>query len=100
VRLQQLHLAGFRNYRRLALNLPAGNSIFCGDNGQGKSNLLEAVYLLATSRSFRTRADRELLNWNSAADAPGGAFARVAALIERAGNGVRAGHSHRCTAGD
>jgi len=89
VRLQQLHLAGFRNYRRLALNLPAGNSIFCGDNGQGKSNLLEAVYLLATSRSFRTRADRELLNWNSAADAPGGAFARVAALIERAGNGVR-----------
>ncbi len=90
MRLQQLHLAGFRNYRRLALNLPAGISVFCGDNGQGKSNLLEAVYLLATSRSFRTRADRELLNWDqTAADSPTGAFARVAALIERAGNGVR-----------
>lgn len=90
VRLQQLHLAGFRNYRRLALNFPAGISVFCGDNGQGKSNLLEAVYLLATSRSFRTRADRELLNWDqTAAGAPAGAFARVAALIERAGSGVR-----------
>ena len=90
MRLQQLHLAGFRNYRRLALNLPAGISIFCGDNGQGKSNLLEAVYLLATSRSFRTRADRELLNWNqSPAESPTGSFARVAALVERAGNGIR-----------
>jgi DNA replication and repair protein RecF len=90
VRLQQLHLTGFRNYRRLALNLPSGNAIFCGENGQGKSNLLEAVYLLATSRSFRTRADRELLNWSQTeAGAPTGAFARVAALVERAGNGVR-----------
>ena len=90
MRLQQLHLAGFRNYRRLALNLPAGNAVFCGDNGQGKSNLLEAVYLLATSRSFRTRSDRELLNWSQTEDGPpAGAFARVAALVERAGHGVR-----------
>jgi DNA replication and repair protein RecF len=90
VRLQQLHLSGFRNYRRLALNLPAGTAVFCGDNGQGKSNLLEAVYLLATSRSFRTRADRELLNWDQVDEgSPAGVFARVAALVERANGGVR-----------
>lgn len=90
MRLQQLHLAGFRNYRRLALNLPAGTSVLYGDNGQGKSNLLEAVYLLATSRSFRTRQDRELLNWEQVAEgSPAGAFARVAGLVERAAGAVR-----------
>lgn len=90
MRLQQLHLAGFRNYRRLALNVPPGISVFHGDNGQGKSNLLEAVYLLATSRSFRTRMDRELLNWDQlAAPSPVGVFTRVAALVERAGGAVR-----------
>lgn len=74
----------------MALNLPTGNAVFCGDNGQGKSNLLEAVYLLATSRSFRTRSDRELLNWSQPdISSPAGAFARVAALVERAGHGVR-----------
>ena len=89
VRLQQVHLSGFRNYRRLSLNVPPGPSIFYGDNGEGKSNLLEAVYLLATSRSFRTRLDRELLNWEQLSSGPVAAFARVAALVERAGGGVR-----------
>lgn len=90
MRAQQLHLAGYRNYRRLALSLPPGPAIFYGENGQGKSNLLEAVYLLATTRSFRTRTDRDLLNWEQLAEGSlAGVFARVASLIERQGGALR-----------
>jgi len=74
--LRHLSLAYFRNYQRLDLALEPGLSLFWGDNGQGKSNLLEAVYLLATTRSFRTSAERDLLNWHADTDP---LFARISA---------------------
>lgn len=63
VYVSQLQLTNFRNYRRLGLELEPGEAVFCGQNGQGKSNLLEAVYVLATTRSPRTSAERELVSW-------------------------------------
>jgi DNA replication and repair protein RecF len=78
--LKHLSLAYFRNYRRLDLTLEPGLNLFWGDNGQGKSNLLEAAYLLATARSFRTSAERDLINWH-ADTTP--LFARVAGEITR-----------------
>jgi DNA replication and repair protein RecF len=89
VRIQQLHLTNFRSYRRLSLTLPPATAILYGLNGQGKSNVLEAVYFLATARSFRARQDRELLNWDALATEPEAAFARVAALAERRTGSVR-----------
>ncbi len=90
MRLQQLLVSGFRNYRSLSLSLPSGPVLLYGDNGQGKSNLLEAVYLLATSRSFRTRLDRELLNWSLLTEGePTAAFARIACQLERLTGGIR-----------
>jgi DNA replication and repair protein RecF len=61
VRLTRLSLSNFRNYERLDLNLPSGPILFVGENAQGKTNLLEAVYLLATTRSLRTSSDIELM---------------------------------------
>lgn len=61
--LEHLSLLNFRNYVRLELDLPTGLTIIEGANGQGKSNLLEAIFLLATTRSPRTQSDRELLHW-------------------------------------
>ena len=61
--LQHLSLTNFRNYTRLELALPGGLTIVQGDNAQGKSNLLEAITYLATSRSSRTSSDGELVNW-------------------------------------
>jgi DNA replication and repair protein RecF len=78
--LRRLTLAYFRNYVRLDLALEPGLSLFWGDNGQGKSNLLEAAYMLATTRSFRTSSERDLLNWHADTDPP---FARIAADVER-----------------
>jgi DNA replication and repair protein RecF len=63
VRLNHLSLTNFRNYSRLELGLPARLSLFQGSNAQGKTNLLESIHLLATARSPRAAAERELINW-------------------------------------
>lgn len=61
--IRHLSLTNFRNYTRLELALPAQVVLLHGANAQGKTNLLEAIYYLATSRSPQTAADRDLINW-------------------------------------
>lgn len=63
MRLNHLSLTNFRNYARLELGLPDRLTVFQGANAQGKTNLLEAIHLLATGRSPRVGAERELINW-------------------------------------
>ena len=63
--VSQLALVNFRNYRRLGLEMRPGVSVFRGRNGQGKTNLLESVYVLATTRSPRTSNERELVTWQT-----------------------------------
>lgn len=62
--LSSLHLQNFRNYQHLDLELPKGLLLFLGDNAQGKSNLLEAGYLLAIGRSVRATHERDIISWN------------------------------------
>ncbi len=77
-----LHLVNFRNYRRLDLELPAAAVVVVGDNGQGKTNLLDAVHTLATGRSLRPAPESAWVH----VDAPeAAAFARIAASVERCG---------------
>ena len=63
MRIRHLHLSQYRNFSRLDLALPAGPAIVLGANAQGKSNLLEAIHLLATMRSPRVGTDSELIRW-------------------------------------
>ena len=63
MRLSHLSLTNFRNYSRLELDMPPGQLVLHGDNAQGKTNLLEAIYYLATARSPYTHSDRQLINW-------------------------------------
>jgi DNA replication and repair protein RecF len=63
--LTRLSLINFRNYVRLALDLPPGPVLLRSDNAQGKTNLLEAIYFLATTRSTFARAERQLVNWQA-----------------------------------
>lgn len=63
VYLKHLSLANFRNYARLELELPPDTILVQGENAQGKTNLLEAIYYLSTARSPYATADRELINW-------------------------------------
>ena len=56
-----LQVANYRNYGRVSLKLDRGLNLFIGDNAQGKSNLLEAIYLLSTLRSSRASNDADLV---------------------------------------
>jgi DNA replication and repair protein RecF len=63
--LQNLQLEEFRAYKHLEFSIPRSGCRLVGRNASGKSTLLEAVVVLATTRSPRTQADRELINWAS-----------------------------------
>lgn len=74
--LTYLALNQFRNYREQSVHFTAPKTIVVGDNAQGKSNLLEAVELLATLKSHRTGRDRDLVRQ----DQP---LAQVSASVQR-----------------
>lgn len=80
--IEYLSLNNFRNYARLELALPVGAVVLHGQNAQGKTSLLEALYYLATSRSPYTTSDRQLIHWRTEDDPI--PFARLAADIVRA----------------
>jgi DNA replication and repair protein RecF len=67
--LQHLTLTNFRNYARLEVDLHDGPVVLVGANAQGKTNFLEAIYYLATSRSPYAGADHQLINWLAEDDA-------------------------------
>jgi DNA replication and repair protein RecF len=60
---RSLRLRNFRNYAAQEIQLPAGLIALTGDNGQGKTNLLEALCVLATTKSPLVERDRELMRW-------------------------------------
>lgn len=64
MRLRHLALAHFRRFGALAHEFAPGPTVVWGDNGAGKSNLIEAAYLLATTRSPYTSSERDLISWN------------------------------------
>ncbi len=64
IRLANLTLSNYRNFGDAELELSPGLSVFQGMNGQGKSNLLEAVYLLSVAKSPRASQDRTLVAWD------------------------------------
>jgi len=85
--ITHLSLTNFRNYASLELDLPPHITVLQGDNAQGKSNLLEAVYILATSRSPRTYSDRELINWDAfKEEIP---TCRITALVQKDDNSLK-----------
>ena len=83
--LTSLSLTNFRSYRALELTLDRGLTVLAGDNAQGKSNLLEAVYLLAIGKSHRAATERELVSWEAA---EAGGYTIVAAAVRRADDHV------------
>ena len=76
MRITQIQLAGFRNYTEADIRPCEGITVFTGNNAQGKTNILEAVYLTCTGRSHRTVHDKEMIK-------NGADFARVAIEARR-----------------
>lgn len=61
--LKSLNLVNFRNYEKLKLNFNKNKTVIVGDNAQGKTNLIEAIYFLATLSSSRVSSDSEFVLW-------------------------------------
>lgn len=62
--ITSIQLENFRNYDSLKLNFDSGTNIFYGDNAQGKTNILEAVYLCGTTKSHRGSKDKEVIQFH------------------------------------
>lgn len=67
MRVARVRLRDFRNYERAELELGEGLTVVCGPNASGKTNLLEALYLGCTARSWRTSSRRELVRFGAPA---------------------------------
>ncbi|VDK14404.1 hypothetical protein OAL24_01217 [Oenococcus sicerae] len=63
--LNSLRLKDFRNYEELQVDFSNSINVLIGDNAQGKTNLLEAIYLLSMARSHRDNNDHDLINWSA-----------------------------------
>lgn len=61
MKILNLRVSGFRNIRSIVVSDFGQKNVFWGENGQGKTNLLEALYLLVVGSSFRTRQDGEMI---------------------------------------
>lgn len=64
MKILQLKIKHFRNIDFLDLNLNPGINIFYGNNGQGKTNIVESVYTLAKTQSFRTHHPKEMIQYD------------------------------------
>lgn len=84
-----LSLRDFRNYERLDLKLEPGVTLLYGPNAAGKTTVLEAIYFLATTRSPRAGADRELVRFEAQGDIGVPPFARLMCDVVRADGRVR-----------
>ena len=61
--IKSIKLENFRNYENLELSFEKGTNILYGDNAQGKTNVLEAVYLSATTKSHKGSKDKEIIRF-------------------------------------
>ena len=62
--IKSIELADYRNYDFLALEFEKGTNILYGDNAQGKTNILEAIYVAATTKSHKSSKDKEIINFD------------------------------------
>ncbi|MFB5175612.1 DNA replication/repair protein RecF [Latilactobacillus sakei] len=74
--LSELQLNHYRNYESVDVHFSPDTNVLIGENAQGKTNLLEAIYVLALARSHRTNTDRELIQWHED-------FAKITGLVQR-----------------
>ena len=65
MKITSLKLLNFRNFSKLELNFSASKNLIIGNNGEGKTNIVEAIFVLALTKSFRTNDDNYLIKSGS-----------------------------------
>ena len=97
MQLTRLALSNFRNYAQLDLDPAPGLNVFIGANAQGKSNLLEAIAMLGTGKSFRTSRDADLVREGLELSVVGGDAQVRAGIVHLGCTIVRSGNRTRKT---
>ena len=87
MRLLRLRLFDYRNFHRLDFSPGPGANVLVGANAQGKTNLLESAYLLATMKELRVETEAQIIRWQVVDDAI--PVARVVGEAETAGGGLK-----------
>ena len=62
--IEKIKLQNFRNYKQLELNLNKNINIIYGNNAQGKTNILESIFLCSFGKSFRTTKEKEMIKFD------------------------------------
>ena len=62
--IKSLELSNFRNYPHLNIQFDSGTNILYGDNAQGKTNILEAIYMSGTTKSHKGSKDKEIIRFD------------------------------------
>jgi DNA replication and repair protein RecF len=83
MQVSSLSLTNFRNYSRLEIDLPSDVILLHGDNAQGKTNLLESIYFLATTRSPHASQEQQLINWDALREPDPVIVSRLVADVRR-----------------
>ena len=91
--LNRLSLTNFRAFTRLDMDVPRRTLLLVGDNAQGKTTVLEAIYYLATFTSFHAQNDRQLINFVAGQEPL--SVARIVADYQTGGQGGSAGQARR-----
>lgn len=96
--LKELNLKNYRNYHSLTAQFENKVNVIIGENAQGKTNMMEAIYVLAMAKSHRTSNDKELIQWEKEyAKIEGGVekqnrFASVELIISNKGKKAKFNH--------
>ena len=62
--INSIKISNFRNYKNLSIELNKGINVFYGENAQGKTNIIESIFLCSIGKSFRTNKEKELIKFN------------------------------------
>ncbi len=86
--IKSMSLKNYRNYQTLTLDFDKKTNIFYGDNAQGKTNILEAVYVSGTTKSHRSSKDQEMIRFSEEE-------AHIRTLVENKGVAIGVVLHHR-----
>ena len=79
--IKELKITNFRNYEELTVSFENKVNVIIGENAQGKTNLMEAIYVLAMAKSHRTSNDKEIIHWDKD-------YAKINGWVEKKNNTI------------
>ncbi|HEL0689514.1 TPA: DNA replication/repair protein RecF [Streptococcus equi subsp. zooepidemicus] len=80
--IKELNLTHYRNYQQASAAFSPGLNVFIGDNAQGKTNFLEAIYFLSVTRSHRTKSDKDLIYFDERDCSISGTLERLSGRVQ------------------